>query len=125
MFCQAAFGRFMHHVPDSVAGSPAELASRSRRLMATLELARRDEDCAADQLPSLFSVDQRLGIADGHRYLADCGGRGQCHELRGTVCLRHLIGQGRSARRNWDHDRGLHGAGDLPSSYSGGCGDGV
>ncbi len=121
LFCRGAFGRFLHHVPDSVTGSAAEFVSRSRHLLATLELARRDEGCTADQLPSLFSVDQTLGVAGGRRYLADCGGRGQCHELRGTVCLRHLIGQGRSSSRNWDHDPAHRNPGVPPSSNGGGC----
>jgi hypothetical protein len=125
-FCQAAFGRFLHHVPDPVSGSPAELASRSRQLLATLEFARQDEGCEGPQLPLLFSIDQQLAVAGGRRYLADCGGRGECHELRGVLCLRHLAGQGRLSRLGRDRGAAHYGTGVPPSfnGSGGGCGGG-
>jgi hypothetical protein len=124
-FCQAAFGRFLHHVPESAMASPEAAANRSTRLVATFHLARQDEGCGPDQLPVLFRVDQRLPVAGGRRYLADCGGRGQCHELRGTVCLHHLTGPGKAPSRP---GKALYGAwGGIPAPYGadGGAGCGV
>lgn len=51
----------------------------------------------------LFRVDRTLGIEGGTRYLADCGGRGQCHELPGAICLRHVSGTENPKR--WRPDR--------------------
>jgi hypothetical protein len=122
-FCQAAFGRFLHHVPESAMASPEAAADRSTQLLATFELARQDEGCGPGELPVLFRVDQRLPVDGGRRYLADCGGRGQCHELRGTVCLQHLTGPGKAGPRPGKASPGGWG---VPAHYgangSAGCG---
>ncbi|MEV0714014.1 hypothetical protein [Asanoa sp. NPDC050611] len=116
-FCEAAFGRFLHHVPEQ----RAESADRSRHLLATFQLACEDEGCEPDRLPLLFSIDRQLAVDGGRYYLADCGGRGQCHGLRGTTCLRHLTGEGRSSRFGAPG----HHRTDLPPSVGGdGCGGG-
>jgi hypothetical protein len=94
-FCQAAFGRFLHHQPESAMSGEAAAANRTTRLLATLDLARRDEGCGAKELPLLFRVDQDLDVPGGRRYLADCGGRGECYEVPGMVCLQHLVGFGK------------------------------
>jgi hypothetical protein len=96
-FCDAAFGGFLHHTPES-AMSPAALAG-------TYRLALRDEPDAPGRLPLLFRVDGELGIAGGRRYLADCGGRGQCYEMPGSLCLQHADGPGRKVGRDWDRNR--------------------
>ncbi|MGQ0774844.1 MAG: hypothetical protein ACT4NY_10570 [Pseudonocardiales bacterium] len=44
-FCDTAFGRFLHHEPESNMSPKQALANRSERLLATLLLARVDEDC--------------------------------------------------------------------------------
>lgn len=104
-FCEAAFGRFLHHMPESAMDPAAAAANRSSQLAATLRLAQQDEGCRADALPLLFRVDQELDVAQRRRYLADCGGRGQCYEDRNMVCLQHLGGVGKPTRGNWDRDR--------------------
>jgi hypothetical protein len=43
-------------------------------------------------------VDRDLAVAGGRHYLADCGGRGECYQMRGTVCLQHLRAVGRPVR---------------------------
>jgi hypothetical protein len=74
-FCNAAFGRFLHHTPA----------------VALREGARRDNSalrrvwwhCCKDEnidpkrpsrLPLLFALDTKLGIAGGFVYALDCGG---------------------------------------------------
>ncbi len=91
-FCTAAFGRFLHHQPETAMSTEAAAANASTLLAATLELARQDEHCEPPKLPILFRIDQELKVEGGRHYLADCGGRGQCFPLLGTTCLEHLAG---------------------------------
>jgi hypothetical protein len=69
-FCEAALGRFLHHVPESATASPAAAANRSSALLATFHLARQDEGGGPDQLPLLFRVDHQLAVDGGRHYLA-------------------------------------------------------
>ena len=82
-------------VDELVRMAPDFPVRRGTDLRRTLILAQRDEDLAPAGLPLLFRVDQQIGIPGGRHYLADCGGRGECFELAGAVCLRHLDGPGR------------------------------
>ncbi|GAA3940974.1 hypothetical protein [Actinoplanes auranticolor] len=109
-FCAAAFGR-----PALSAGSrPGELA-------ATFRYAQEDEPREAGLLPALFRVDREVAVAGGRHYLADCGGRGTCYELKGTVCLQHLGGVGRALTGGrWNVQRGDHGG--LADGYERGGG---
>jgi hypothetical protein len=100
-FCDAALGRFLHHVPESTMSAADAAANRTAALRDTLKLAQADEGLAADQLPLLFRVDRDLGVEGGRRYLADCGGRGQCYGMTGSVCLQHLDGTGRKLGGGW------------------------
>jgi hypothetical protein len=93
--CQSAFGRSVDR-PDPAANRPGAL-------QATLRRAREDEGCAPANLPLLFRVDRDVAVPGGRRYLADCGGRGECHELPGVTCLQHLAGVGELSRH--DHYR--------------------
>jgi hypothetical protein len=97
-FCEIAFGGLRPYVTDAAA------------LGGTYRLAVRDEPDAPGRLPLLFRVDAELGVGGGSRYLADCGGRGQCHEMPGTVCLQHIDGLGRPFRGRWkpSSQRGHH-----------------
>ncbi len=91
-FCDAAFGQFLHHEPESAMSPELAVANQGDRLLLTLRLARRDEGCGPHALPLLFRVDEELGITDGRRYLLDCGGREHCHDAAqpGLTCLHHL-----------------------------------
>ncbi|WP_148307912.1 glycine-rich domain-containing protein [Actinoplanes friuliensis] len=118
-FCDAAFGRFLHHTPE---------ASTSGGLKETFRLAKQDEEGAV--LPLIFRVDHDLGVPGGRHYLADCGGRGLCYELKGTVCIEHLAGPGKRPGGGWDFKRnapdgGMSQAGGDPGGgCGGGCGGG-
>ncbi|MFJ6169352.1 hypothetical protein ACIQH6_29840 [Micromonospora orduensis] len=121
-FCDAAFGGLPHHQSMSATSGDTTNANRDALLLATLNHARRDEGCGPTDLPLLFRVDQELGVRDGNRYLADCGGRGECFPVANRVCLQHLAGPGKRPR-----PRGIRG--DLPFNdgrhgYAGGAGGG-
>jgi len=130
-FCDAALGRFLHHVPESAMTGPDAAANRGKTLRATFELAQQDEKCGPTGLPVLFRVDRDLAVEGGRHYLADCGGRGQCHSVPGVVCLQHVRGNGRPIQRNRGV-RGMHpaeheiygGAGDAGDHGGAGCGGG-
>lgn len=93
-FCDAAFGRPLRHQPRyTMADAPG--SKRTAWLLTTLGHARRDEECGPTELPLLFRVDEDLRIRDGNRYLADCGGRGQCFHVPGMICLQHVGGPGK------------------------------
>ena len=119
-FCVGAFGRPLHHIP----ASSVKPESIGPGLHAAYRLACEDEPSDGNRLPLLFRVDRELAIAGGHRYLADCGGRSQCHELPGARCLRHIAGPERSMRKGWRaFDRpGQDGPYVGPPGCGGGCG---
>lgn len=127
-FCEAGLGRFLHHVPESAMTATGAAANRSGGLQVTFQLAQQDElarrggAAGPAALPLLFRVDQELAVAGGRRYLADCGGRGECYESKGTVCLQHVGGPGRRpGGGRWNIPRG----GVVPGSEtSTGCGGG-
>ena len=107
-FCAGAFGRPLHHIPAS-AVKPESIGPG---LSAAYRLACEDEPSEAPRLPLLFRVDRELAITGGHRYIADCGGRSECHEVPGARCLRHIAGPEKSRRRL--ADRGTRRAGRCP-----------
>jgi hypothetical protein len=114
-FCAATYGRTR---PPAVAGGDGGLP-------ATFRFAREDEPGAV--LPLLFRVDQDLAVVGGRQYLADCGGRGICYELKGTLCLQHLDGIGKAPgnRGQWDLKRTGDGGGSMHAIGGGdGCGAG-
>jgi hypothetical protein len=121
-FCDAAFGRFLHHEPESAMSPGAAAANRSAALATTLRLARADERAGPgeDRLPLIFRVDDELRVVGGKRYLLDCGGRGQCYDVRGTTCLQHLGGSGKRVRGDWG--RKMPGPAEDAGNGSQGCG---
>ncbi|MGQ0774113.1 MAG: glycine-rich domain-containing protein [Pseudonocardiales bacterium] len=116
-FCDAAFGRFLHHEPESAMTPDQAAANRSRLLLVTLRLARQDED-GSPKLPLLFRVDHEVAPDGARRYVADCGGRGQCYSADGVVCLQHLVSVGRPRRGSHSRRGTFYG----PSAT--GCGSG-
>lgn len=72
-FCKKALGKFLHHTPAVVLGSQATANQGLRR---TWVYACRDETInplKPTRLPLLFALDSKLNIADGYRYVPDCG----------------------------------------------------
>ncbi|WP_306206167.1 glycine-rich domain-containing protein [Actinoplanes sp. RD1] len=104
-FCTRALGRPLPYAP--VPDDPG-------RLGLTWRLAREDERLGFDGLPLLFRLDAHLGVPGGRRYLADCGGRGQCYEQPGLLCLGHLGGPGRKVRGDWRPPEYKQTEGEIP-----------
>lgn len=125
-FCDATLGRSPHLPPEPPGTADGAARKRSDGLRATFRFAQEDEPGRPGSLPVLFRVDWELKVAGGRHYLADCGGRGTCHELKGTVCLQHLAGPGKAVGGGtWDLKRTSHdgwGASGGGGSCGGGCG---
>lgn len=62
-----------------------------RTMLATLRLAREDENCGLDAFHLRFRVDSEVGLPDARCYTADCGARGKCQSIPSLVCLRHMF----------------------------------
>jgi hypothetical protein len=121
-FCGAAFGRPIPHTPLTDPTAAALALHRSEGLLATLRWARQDEGTAAGGVPLLFRADRDAGLAN-YRYVGDCGARGDCHVRPDEVCLHHLGGIERWARRGSAPADRRHEYGSAGSADSGG-GDG-
>lgn len=59
-FCDRAFGRYLHHTPNAVAGKPIADA-----IPRTLQLLEKDAPAPAGGLPPLFTLDSELRVARG------------------------------------------------------------
>jgi hypothetical protein len=74
-FCQAAFGRFLHHTPDEGSDSQTrEALARTYALSAggaLLTGAVLAGATSANAGSALFTIDQTLGIDQGHTYSSD------------------------------------------------------
>lgn len=72
-FCQAAFGRFMHHTPAVVLGSVRQSNAGLRRCWWHACRAENINPRSPTRLPLLFAIDTKLAIEGGFRYVPDCG----------------------------------------------------
>lgn len=125
-FCAAAFGRLIRHDPLTDATAAAIALHRSEDLLATLRWARQDEGTAPGGVPLVFRADRDAGLERNH-YVGDCGARGDCHVRPDEVCLHHLGGIERWARRGSgpvDHRHGYGSAGGADVGGGGGDGGG-
>lgn len=98
LFCQRAFGRFLHHVPAVVHGTPRKPGEHG--LYHVWKLYCREESIdpeMANRLPLLFAIDERLKIEGGFMYHLDwvrrhrskgggCGGSGTSCSGDGSSC---------------------------------------
>jgi len=126
-FCDAALGRVPQRMPEPAMTAGGAAGNRSGALQATFRYAQQDEPGGAGPLPVLFRVDQELAVAGGRHYLADCGGRGICYELKGTICLQHLGGSGKAPTGTWSLRRPPPEGGGFSGDglgCGGGCGGG-
>lgn len=72
MFCNKAFGRYMHHTP-AVALAPGQRDNAGlRRTWWHACVEENINPKKATRLPLLFALDAKLGIADGFVYALNC-----------------------------------------------------
>ena len=89
-FCRQAFGSFLHHTPAVVLGPERRNNAGLRR---TWWWCCREENIDPRQplrLPLLFALDAKLGIADGFRYVPDCGPLRRDGDGGGVYCGGHF-----------------------------------
>jgi len=72
-FCQAAFGRFLHHTPAVKLGTARADNDGLRRVWWYCCLEENINPRRPTRLPLLFALDRKLGIANGFVYQLDCG----------------------------------------------------
>jgi hypothetical protein len=126
-FCKKAFGAYMHHTPAVALGRGQRDDIGLKRTWRYACLEENINPKAPSRLPLLFAIDEKLGIAEGFRYLPDCSkwkpdGSGNVH------CGAHL-GAGCGGGSYWgDSWTGSESDGCADSRGSacggGGCGGG-
>jgi hypothetical protein len=72
LFCDKAFGRFMHHTPAVALGGQRTANIGLRRCFFYTCKEENINPRSPARLPLLFALDAKLGVADGFRYVADC-----------------------------------------------------
>jgi hypothetical protein len=68
LFCQSAFGHFLHHIPAAEASHDPRVDAS---LALTWKLACLEENIKPSgptRLPLLFAIDEKLSIPDGYKY---------------------------------------------------------
>ncbi len=127
VFCDKAFGRFMHHTPAVVLGADRQDNTGLRRVWWFACLEENINPRQPTRLPLLFALDTKLNIPDGFRYAPNCG------ELRlkddrssGTT---HCGGDFSSSSYDGSTDgfgdsSSGEGGGDSGGGCGGGCGGG-
>lgn len=71
-FCQAAFGKFLHHTPAAVIGAEKKSNEGLRRVWYFTCQQENINPRNPTRLPLLFALDTKLNIANGFRYSPDC-----------------------------------------------------
>lgn len=108
LFCDKAFGGYMHHSPAVALGKGQ---TDDVGLKRTWRQACKEENInpsSPSRLPLLFAIDEKLGIKDGFRYVPDCS---NASATRDVHCGAHL-------------GSGCGGGSDGGSCSGGSCGGG-
>jgi hypothetical protein len=122
-FCKEAFGSFLHHAPNE--GSPEDSRYALSRTLGASTLAGVGAGAFVGTVAAsqLFSIDQQLGIADGHLYSS--GELQNLHAIHDEAMRRMSSGDGGSGGgyvlESNDEGRGSDGGGDGGDG-GGGCG---
>ncbi|MDO9104978.1 MAG: hypothetical protein Q7U57_08450 [Methylovulum sp.] len=80
LFCQKAFGRFLHHTPAEAMATPMMSQDSIKRAWRLACVKDHINPQAPANLPLLFSIDAQFGIAGGFMYSLNCrpDGNGYC-----------------------------------------------
>lgn len=115
-FCDRAFGRYLHHTPDSLMGEP--MRDGLARTLATLD-ARA---AMAGGVPLLFAVDDEIGLDGGYSW-----GEEDVAQLRAAQPYHHYAyhgGSGHGVADGGSADAGAGCGGGGGGCGGGGCGGG-
>lgn len=125
LWCDAAFGKMLHHTPAEVLGRDAK---RNDGLRRTWYWACKEESIDPRQptrLPLLFALDKKFGIPGGFAYVPDC--RDINRQSGSDAYCGSSFGGGDGSASEGDAD-GFGGSdaagGDSGGGDSGGCGGG-
>ena len=72
LFCNNAFGRFLHHTPAVVLSKDKQNNSGLRRMWWLCCREENIDPSKPNRLPLLFAIDHQLNIADGFVYSPNC-----------------------------------------------------
>lgn len=133
LFCQKAFGRFLHHTPAVVLSNSQASNAGMRRCWRYACLEENINPVRPTRLPLLFALDGKLNILNGFHYVADCeasrkqrsdGTQGAVVYCGGDFSSAGFDGgtDGLDASGSGDGDGAGAGAGD--GCGGGGCGGG-
>lgn len=121
-WCDAAFGRFLHHSPAEVLGRDAGRNDGLRRVWYWACKEENIDPRNPSRLPLIFALDKKFAIAGGFIYAADCSSRFP-YEHCGTSFGGGAGGDGASGDSSGfgGSERSSDGSG---SGCGGGCGGG-
>lgn len=108
IFCENAFGKFLHHTPTESMKSETEATEgilNSWKFACELENIDPEKP---SRIPKIFAIDSKLNIKKGFHYILDCSNIGY-----GKYCVTHIANQYEESRR---------GSGGGGCSVSSGCG---
>jgi hypothetical protein len=130
LFCDKAFGGYMHHTPAVALGRGESDDVGLKRTWRYACLEENINPQSPSRLPLLFAIDQKLGIAGGFRYVPDCtkwkpdeSGDVHCGATLGAGCGGSVSSNGWG---DWFGSDSADGIGDSGGSScgGGGCGGG-
>lgn len=132
-WCDAAFGRLLHHSPAEVLGRDPKRNSGLRRAWFWACKEESIDPQAPTRLPLLFALDKKFAIAGGFTYVPNCrdidnkaGSDAYCGtsfgDGGGGGCGGGSGGDGFSFSSDGSSDTGCGGGGDGGGGCGGGCG---
>lgn len=128
-FCQSAYGRFLHHIPETEMEPQARRANGTIGMLRAWDGARKADIVASGRpgfVPTLFRIDAAAGLTQ-REYIESCGHAhvAICRAPSSTVCVLHQLRpegmkeQGPDGNRR-GRSRGQAGCGAAFSSCGGG-----
>jgi hypothetical protein len=92
-FCQHAYGRTLHHVPETSMNAETHDTLNDEAMGRTYAMACADGGIRLPLmvgLPVLFQVDTELAVPNGQQWSLDCG-HYECTALPPAHCVRHQV----------------------------------
>jgi len=129
LFCQKAFGRFLHHTPAVVLSKSQQSNGGIRRCWRYVCLEENINPRVPTRLPLLFALDSKLNILNGFYYTANCeAARRQSKDGESSstaYCGADLAGPSADGGTDGqDSGAGNDGGGGGDGCGGGGCGGG-